>query len=135
MVSHYSAIVFQAMFARVSKWFVVAALVCVLGGHWAVLQVAAWTGMAISYSQNDSVGAALSKTFDGKHHCKMCQWVTQAKNAEGESKSKLDVKKLDSFLNALATYSFPPLKQNPLSCVSVLLARIAVPPSPPPRLA
>jgi hypothetical protein len=123
------------MFVRLAKWFVVTALVCVLGGHWAVLQVAAWTGMAISYSQNDSISEALSKTFDGKHPCKLCQLVKAGKKAEQKSESKLDTKKLDSFVTSLSVFSFPPLKSISTPHHFLLKSRIATPISPPPRLA
>lgn len=121
------------MFVRFAKWFVVAALVCVLGGHWAVLQVAAWTGMAISYSQNESISEALNKTFDGKHPCKLCQLVKAGKKAEQKSESKLDTKKLDSFVTSLSLFSFPPLKPISTSHHFLLKSRIATPLSPPPR--
>lgn len=122
------------MFSWLTKGFLVAALVLSLGFHWAVLQSLAWADMAVNFSKDNSVATALAKTFDGKHPCKMCNLVAQGKKAERESQSKLDVKKLDSFLAAAATYFFVPLKQNPLSQVSVLSARIDVPLSPPPRL-
>jgi hypothetical protein len=123
------------MFVHLAKWFVVAALVGVLGGHWAVLQVAAWTGMAISYSQNDSFGSALSKTFDGKHPCKLCKLVNAAKKATQKSESKLDIKKLDSFVSATILFSFPPLKQFSTPQFFILPSRVVAPLSPPPRFA
>lgn len=123
------------MFVRFAKWFVVAALVCLLGGHWAVLQVAAWTGMAISYSQNDSFSAALSKTFDGKHLCKLCKLVRDGKKAEKKSDTQLDTKKLDSFVAGSSLFFFPPLKPNFTPRKFAFKSRVAAPLSPPPKTA
>ena len=123
------------MFVRSAKWFVVAALVCVLGGHWAVLQVAAWTGMAITYSQKDSLSTALSKTFDGKHLCKLCKLVRDGKKAEKKSNPKFDTKKLDSFVAGSSLFLFPPLKPNFTPRNFAFKSRVAAPLSPPPKAA
>ncbi len=40
-----------------------------LGGPLAALQTIAWVRMAITYSQDDGVGAGIVKTFDGQHLC------------------------------------------------------------------
>ncbi len=80
------------MFVRLSKWFVVLALVLVIGGHWALLQSAAWLGMAVSFSQTDSVAVALEKTFDGKHPCPLCKLVKAGKNSE----QKRDLQKIET---------------------------------------
>jgi hypothetical protein len=123
------------MFVRSAKWLTVLALVLTLGGHWAILQTTAWIGMTVSYSQKDSFGVALAKTFDGKHPCKMCKLVRAGKAAEKKSETKFDTKKLDSFLASTFTFSFPPLKQFSVSQVDSLSSRIEVPLSPPPRIA
>jgi hypothetical protein len=134
-ISRFPRYLGYAMFVRSAKWLVVAALVLTLGGHWAVLQVVAWTGMAVSYSQSDSLSGALSKTFDGKHPCKLCKLVSAGKKAEQKSESKLDTKKLDSFVSVTVSFSFPPLKQFSTSRHFVLQSHIAVPLSPPPKFA
>ena len=36
-----------------------------LGGHWAILQTAAWVGMVVDYSKSEGVEAGITKTFDG----------------------------------------------------------------------
>ena len=121
------------MFVRIAKGFVVTALVCVLGGHWAVLQVAAWTGMAISYSQNDSLSSALSKTFDGKHPCQLCLLVKKGKSAEKNAESKFEIKKLESSLGETFVFSFPPLPQFPSTQILHQPSRTTLPISPPPE--
>ncbi|MEP6662786.1 MAG: hypothetical protein ABJC04_03880 [Verrucomicrobiota bacterium] len=122
------------MFVRFAKCILVAALVCVLGGHWAVLQVTAWTGMAISYAQNDSFSSAISKTFDGKHPCKLCLLVKKGKAAEKKSESKFEIKKLESSLEETFVFSFPPLPQFSSAQVFQLPSRSSLPLSPPPEL-
>ncbi|MEO5804129.1 MAG: hypothetical protein ABIR24_11430 [Verrucomicrobiota bacterium] len=126
---------FRTMFVCSAKWLIVAALVISLGGHWAILQVAAWANMAVSFSKKDSLAVALGKTFDGKNPCKLCQLVSAGKKAEQKSESKLDTKKLDSFLAAKFHFFFPPLKQFPISPVASLQSRSEVPLSPPPKSA
>ena len=120
------------MFARSEKWFVVAALILTLGGHWAILQTAAWVGMTINYSQNGSLSAALTKTFDGKHPCKLCKMVSEAKKSESKSEAQLDLKKLDFFALTTVEFYFAPLQQNPASPLPLLLSRAQAPPTPPP---
>ena len=79
------------MFVRVGKWLVVLALVVTTGGHWFLLQSAAWVGMAVSYSQVDDFTTALKKTFDGDHPCKLCKLVKDGKASE----KKRDLQRLD----------------------------------------
>lgn len=61
---------------------VVLLLVLSLGLHWAFLQTVAWTGMLVSYAQQGTFTEAVSKTFDGEHPCKMCQFVEQGRAQE-----------------------------------------------------
>ena len=35
-----------------------------LGGHWALLQTAAWVGMVIDYSKTEGVEAGITNAFD-----------------------------------------------------------------------
>ncbi len=122
------------MFVRLAKCFVVAALVCVLGGHWAVLQIGAWTGMAISYSQNDSLTNALAKTFDGKHPCKLCCLVKKGQAAEKKSEGKFEIKKLESALEASWVFSFENGSASHPELICEVNSRSSLPVSPPPEL-
>lgn len=61
---------------------IVLLLVLSLGLHWAFLQTVAWTGMLMSYAQQGTLTEAVSKTFDGEHPCKMCQFVEQGRAQE-----------------------------------------------------
>jgi hypothetical protein len=67
------------------KLLLVSALMVSIGAQWALLQGVAWVGMVLTYSMEEgSVAQGLSKTFDGKHPCPLCQVVkkgTQDKQA------------------------------------------------------
>lgn len=64
------------------KTTTVLVLVLTLGLHWALLQSVAWTGMIIVYSQENSLRAAISMTFDGEHPCSMCNAIEQGRSEE-----------------------------------------------------
>jgi hypothetical protein len=113
----------------------VAALVATIGGHWAILQTAAWVGMAVNYSNTESLCVALSKTFDGKHPCKLCKLVKEGKKSERKSDAQLDLKKMDFFALHAVEFYFAPLKQNPLSPIPLMPSRSQAPPTPPPLFA
>lgn len=59
-------------------------LVLSLGLHWALLQTVAWTGMLVSYSRDASLVDAVSKTFDGKHPCRLCKAIRKGQAEESE---------------------------------------------------
>ena len=56
-----------ALVVRLGKWLVVLALVVMIGGHWALLQSAAWVRMAVKFSEKETLVVALEKTFNGKN--------------------------------------------------------------------
>jgi hypothetical protein len=58
------------------------AMFSIAGGHWAVLQSMAWTGMLIEYSKGSDLGSAVSKTFGGKAPCKLCKAIEAGKQKE-----------------------------------------------------
>lgn len=47
-----------------------------------MLQVVAWSGMLVSYTQSDGVVEAARKTFDGEHKCKLCHAIDASREAE-----------------------------------------------------
>jgi hypothetical protein len=77
------------------KWSVILSLVGVVGAHWAILQTVAWMGMAVSFSQSDSLAVALQKTFDGRHPCPLCKAVAAGKRSEKRSELKSSGPKLE----------------------------------------
>jgi hypothetical protein len=120
----------------VGKWLVVLLLILATGGHWAILQSLAWIGMAVTYSQSDSLPMALKKTFGGEHPCDLCKFVAEGKKSEKrEVLSKLETK-LDflcpgSWVALLAPELAPLRPMEPPRPAS----RNEAPPGPPPRLA
>jgi hypothetical protein len=75
------------------------AMFSIAGGHWAVLQTVAWTGMVVVYSKDSSLAAALTKTFSGKAPCKMCCAIEAGKQKESRLPATVKAdKKLDKFL-------------------------------------
>ena len=78
---------------RIACTTMVMALFLVAGGHWAMLQGVAWTAMVHDFSRTTSLGEAVSKTFDGKHPCSLCNKITKAKNSEtSEDRAPLTLK-------------------------------------------
>jgi hypothetical protein len=120
--------------ARLSKWLVVLMLTLSLGFHWAFLQSVAWVGMVVTYSQDSTLGEALSKTFDGKHPCKLCKAVQEGQKSEKkETALKLDIKK-EFLCEAEITLLCPPTDFTLLPSFShSVLNRTETPPVPPPR--
>lgn len=80
---------------KIGHVLLIFALLGATGGHWAVLQTIAWADMLAKNLQTESVGAAISKTFDGEHPCKMCKQISAGKKAEKKSELPLQVKKLE----------------------------------------
>lgn len=111
----------------------------IVGGHWAVLQTVAWTGMVITYSKDPPLIMALEKTFSGRAPCKMCRTIEAGK--EKESRLPVTVKaeiKIDKFLPRPgqsaplpreAPFTYPPGTDELAS------ARLSAPPAPVPRSA
>jgi len=78
------------------------AMFSIAGGHWAVLQSVAWTGMLIEYSQNESFRGAIIKTFGGKAPCQMCRTVEEGRQKETRLPATVKAdKKIDKFLARL----------------------------------
>jgi hypothetical protein len=87
------------MVHRLRKILLVLLLVSVTGGQWAMLQSAAWAGMLISNLRTESMPAALSRTFDGKHPCALCRVVDHGRKSEDKSE----------FASKLFRIEFPPI--------------------------
>jgi hypothetical protein len=68
--------------SRIGSWLCSLALLQLLGGHWAILQVGAWAGMAVSYTQQAGLMCGLSQTFDGEHPCAMCKAIQDGQKQE-----------------------------------------------------
>ena len=107
-----------------------------VGGHWAVLQSAAWAGMIIEYSTSEGVQSGISKTFDGKHPCKLCLSIAQNKQKEEKhTGTKSGFGKLDLFYQPS---HWPLTPAGPFwklgTSTSFLFSCETSPPVPPPRI-
>jgi hypothetical protein len=120
---------------RLPKLLIVLALASSIGLHWAFLQVVAWTGMVISYSQDRPVTEAVSDTFDGQHPCKLCKQIAKGKNAEKKAEYQFEsIKVKFAYAPTAFIFSTPPLFwELPTSHESADLLTHA-PPVPPPRI-
>lgn len=57
---------------RILTWSL---LVLLIGGHWGMLQVVAWTNMLIDYSRDNTFAEAVEMTFGGEFRCSICKQV------------------------------------------------------------
>lgn len=80
------------------------AMFAVAGGHWALLQTAAWGQMLWRYSQQEgSVVEGAQKTFSGEAPCSMCKKIAEARKQEEKAPGTSKVhKKADSMLVVFA---------------------------------
>lgn len=124
------------MLKRLGKFAIVLALVCVVGGHWALLQSLAWVSMAIDFSRTDALETAIEKTFNGRNPCHLCHFVAEGKKSERAKEVLKPATKLD-WISSLC-FVLPA----PIECEIELAAlwvtarlRADAPPSPPPRFA
>ena len=83
------------MLKRFGHCLLIIALLGATGGHWAVLQTVAWADMLAKNLQTDSVEAAIAKTFDGSHPCKLCKQISAGKASEKKSEVPFQIKKLE----------------------------------------
>jgi hypothetical protein len=119
-----------------AQLLVVVTLVCAIGGHWAILQSVAWAGMVVSYSQNSTLQEALTKTFDGKHPCRVCKVVEKGKQSERKQVLLKVETKLDFWLVQNSSRLNAPVPFDVLRAESDFYpARFQSPPTPPPRSA
>ena len=122
------------MFARGSKWLVVAALVFATGLQWAALQTVAWTAMLAGNLRGNSVALALNKTFDGRHPCCLCKAIAAGKRSEKKSESVSPAAKMEFPLQAEAAQLFPPSRFGESLPQDFFARSLAQPPPvPPPR--
>lgn len=127
--------------SRLSQTLVVAALVVSIGLHWAVLQSAAWVGMAVAYTvEKGSLSEGLSDTFDGEHPCPLCKAVklaqeTEKKTPAGQTPpSKIKELKLTLALVSIPKFVFSPsVPQSWIMTSSKLKSWREEPVTPPPQ--
>jgi hypothetical protein len=121
---------------KIARALVVLSLVFAIGGHWAVLQSVAWLSMTVKFAQTDTLSAALRKTFDGLHPCKLCKVVRDGQQSEKKQETLKVETKLDFWLVSHASLLNPPQPFSVLpSGPDSVQLRSESPPTPPPRAA
>lgn len=82
-----------------------------LGGHWGMLQMVAWSQMLRDYSRTEDVFTALKFTFDGEHPCEMCLKIELGRQQEQKDQSSKPICQLEknSFLFAINSHSELPV--------------------------
>jgi len=90
------------VFVRLTKAFVVIALVATTGLHWAALQTVAWTTMLADNLRQHSLTEAVSQTFDGLHPCCLCKAIAAGKQSEKKTVLSFQSLKLE----------WPPFNEN-----------------------
>lgn len=70
----------------------------VMGGHWLVLQLIAWSGMMVSYTQQDGFAQGIEKTFDGTAPCPLCHMVEEGREKEKDQPLVDLIQKQDAVL-------------------------------------
>jgi hypothetical protein len=121
----------------------VACLIAVLamsGGHWFALQTVAWGRMIADFSQQDSLGMAVAKTFSGKHPCSMCLQIRKGWHEEEQQQEKepwLKAEKIPEVVWQLRYVTAPPAPTAPRheqpTVPTLHTGFIETPPTPPPR--
>jgi hypothetical protein len=122
------------MRSRFAIFFVALALLQILGGHLAVLQVTAWAGMLVKYSAAEGVEVGISKTFDGKHPCDLCLSIAKTKQTEKKESSQVGAKIYLLAPSRLLTLQPPRHSWRLTEMIAPLLDCDSSPPVPPPRV-
>lgn len=119
-------------FARI---LLVAALMISIGAQWAVLQSAAWLGMAVTYTVKEgSLSEGLSQTFDGDHPCPLCNLVEEGQKKEQKLPTKKAEAKMQLLLTVRSVVLMPPAPTYlPRAAQETASARFEEPTVPPPR--
>jgi hypothetical protein len=90
------------VFVRLGKFCVIVALVAATGLHWIGLQTVAWTTMLADNLHSSSFRDAVTKTFDGKHPCRLCKVIAAGKKSGQKNEFRAQMQKLE----------FPPAREN-----------------------
>ena len=118
---------------RLFRVLAILAAVQLLGGHWVVLQTAAWVSMTVEYAKTDSLPEAIAKTLDGQHPRKLCHAVKKGRTDEQEQTQVKIALKSEAILAEAITLAQPSFRffEFPASGRDAI-ARTLAPPTPPP---
>ena len=119
---------------RAGRVLMVVTLMTMIGGHWALLQTIAWTGMMADHLQTSSVCDALSTTLDGKHPCPLCKAIAAAKETQRKQEFTSSMLRFEFPLMAANPALIPPTRFDLLPhCNDFASAVMREPLTPPPR--
>ncbi len=109
-------------------------------GHWLALQSFAWVRMTIQFSEHDSLGHALVKTFSGRHPCQLCLTVQNGFQQEKQQEQKLpwlQTERLPEVVWELRCLTAPPVptaaREQSRIIQEFYTGFLDSPPTPPPR--
>ncbi|PAW76591.1 MAG: hypothetical protein B9S32_14530 [Verrucomicrobia bacterium Tous-C9LFEB] len=87
--------VFRSTFMKaLATALMLLAILCLAGGHWAILQTVAWAEMIRDYSiQEGSLRAGVEKTFSGKAPCEKCVKIQEGRQKEERRPATVKVEK------------------------------------------
>lgn len=124
------------MIVRLGHVLLVVVLLTATGGHWTVLQTVAWTNMLADNLRTASIEEAITKTFDGKHPCKLCQKISAGKRSEKKAEFPASSTKLEFVLDrAVLVFAAPTDFQLLTVFPNRFTTRSEAPPTPPPLAA
>lgn len=128
----------SSMKSPLHKLLVLCCALYLSGAHWMLLQTTAWTGMLISRSMELTVSEAVETTFDGRHPCRMCSAIEDAKQTKEHSEKSFALLKK---VGEVKFVSLPLVVVDPVASIGSwewpLVSRRAAswmdaPPTPPP---
>ncbi len=106
------------------------------GGHWAVLQMIAWSKMVRDYSKSVPIAEAIVRTFSGEYPCGMCTRIRTERQKEEKAPAVVKVEKNTEIcpFSAREILSAPEGRQYsyPKPREFVLVERLEAPPVPVP---
>lgn len=123
-------------FHSIARTLAIAAAIMACGGHWALMQTVAWTGMLLDNTRSEpTIAAAVAKTFNGQNPCSLCQKIDLAhaeeETAPASQQKPVKIEALPAAAHAAtrtpppAPFAFPPFSPSAPS-------RHSPPPSPVP---
>lgn len=120
---------------RVARYLFALSLAVTLGLHWTALQSIAWASMLARHLVEAPLSTALTKTFDGKHPCRLCLAVAEGRRSQQPADELGSTYRPDLCLFAAEpmVVLVPANSCTAFGSPSLAPARTETPPRPPPR--
>ena len=120
---------------RLGRWILVLALSFSIGLQWAVVQGAAWVGMIVSYSKEATISQTLSRTFDGRHPCKLCKAAQRGESTQKKQDADNPPVKFVLALPEHDDFFFEPPAPSEVKFIAGVDGRLVARPAvPPPKI-